>query len=64
LECEGKQKEQRGQKRRNFRLFALFALFAFFASTLPSTANPDFENVPTSAFSEDGVESVWVSAFH
>jgi hypothetical protein len=62
LECEGKQKGQRWQKRQNFRLFAIFALFAFFASTLPSIANPDFENVPT--FSEDSVEPVWVSAFH
>jgi len=42
VEYEGKQK---GQKRQNFRLFCPFFFFAFFVSTLPFTANPDFENV-------------------
>jgi hypothetical protein len=37
-------KKAKGTKKAKFQAF--FVLFVFFASTLPFTANPDFENVP------------------
>jgi hypothetical protein len=42
VECEGKKK---GKKDKKGKISGFFVLFAFFASTLPFTANPDFENV-------------------
>jgi hypothetical protein len=43
--AKGSKKGKKDKKGKISGFFALFVFFAFFVSTLPFTANPDFENV-------------------
>ena len=42
--AKGSRKGKKDKKAKFQAFFALFVFFVFFVSTLPFTANPDFEN--------------------